>query len=185
MTNGGGAVYTIGNLVSIGNNGSTADIIGNTANFGGAIRSVGTTTINGNVTLSGNMAGTNGGAVYAGKGFTLNAGGPTTITGKGPGRKAGPFISTPVPSNLNATGGDITFSDNTENTTGTGRVNAIYFNSGNANFNAAAGNITFLDPIESNPARHSDQDRPRDGQLRRHELPEQPSQPNLTSTQTQ
>ena len=154
----GGAIYTPGN-VSIGNSESTIDIIGNRApTLGGAIRSVGATMINGNAMLSDNIAGTNGGAVYAGNGFTLTPGSPTgaMVTGNTAGGQGGAIFLNGGNLVLNALGGNITFSDNTK--TG-GAPNAIYFNNAGVapsqvEFNTAAGQkISFFDPIESNGAR--------------------------------
>src|SRR5262245_5609429 len=178
----GGAISASG-IVSIGDSGSTVDIIGNTAaSEGGAIRNVGTTTINGNVTLSRNMAGTSGGAIFS-NGFTLNANGPTTISGNTAGANGGAiFAGSSVVLNalggdinltgnqagglggaiyldpdiltLNATGGNITFANNTQ---GAGQANAIFINNANpetaVTFNAATGRaITFFDPIANNAA---------------------------------
>src|SRR5262245_17716066 len=178
----GGAISASG-IVSIGNSGSTVDIIGNTAaSEGGAIRNVGTTTINGNVTLSRNMAGTSGGAIFS-NGFTLNANGPTTIsdntaggnggaifagssvtlnalggdinlTGNQAGGLGGAIYLDPDILSLNATGGNSTFANNTQ---GAGQANAIFINKANpqtaVTFNAAAGRaITFFDPIANNAA---------------------------------
>ncbi len=149
----GGAVYEGGGgAVTIGNGGATIDITSNTVgSSGGAIYSQnGAVTITGSgITMQGNGASTgNGGAVYAGNGFTLNANGPATISSNAAAGPGGAVYLNAGTLSLNATGGDITFSGNTENN---GAANAIYFNSGTASFNAASGNITFFDPIESNP----------------------------------
>ena len=119
----GGAVYANGD-VSVGNASSTNTITGNTVTGnGGAINSTGSTTITGTTTLSDNTAATNGGAVSAAGDFTLNA-----------------------------TGGSITFSGNTQDS----GANALYMDntSGGSTLtlNAAGNPITFYDPVRNNAA---------------------------------
>ncbi len=120
------AAATIGN-VTIGNADGAVTITDNRAtgsasSNGGAIYAGGTATLT-NATVSGNSADQLGGAIYALGGVALNA-----------------------------TGGDVTFSGNRQNTATTARANAIYFGAaGTAAFNAAAGNtIAFYDPIANN-----------------------------------
>ena len=107
----------------------------------------------GGITIEDNGATGNGGAVYVGNGFALNANGPTgaTISDNMAGRQGGAIYLNGGNLTLNALGGNITFSGNTESSGGA--PNAIYFNSGtSATFNASEGQtIKFYDPIESNP----------------------------------
>ena len=150
----GGAIYEgEGGTVTIGNSAANVGITGNMAgSSGGGIYSQnGLVTITGvGITIEGNGATTgNGGAVYAGNGFTLNANGPAVISSNAAGGLGGAIYLNGGNLNLNAMGGNITFSGNTENG---GTPNAIYFNAGSATFNTAAGQrISFFDPIESNP----------------------------------
>jgi hypothetical protein len=152
----GGAIYEGGGgAVTIGNSPANVGITGNMAgSSGGGIYSQNglVTIIGSRITIGGNGATTgNGGAVYAGNGFTLTEGAPAgaMITDNMAGAQGGGIYLNSGTLNLNATGGNITFSGNTENH---GAPNAIYFNAGSATFNTAAGQrISFFDPIESNP----------------------------------
>jgi predicted outer membrane repeat protein len=156
----GGAIFAGGD-VSIGNSNSTVMLVGNAATFGGgAIDSNAAVTLNGSaVTVTGNSTMTNGGAIFASN-FTLNATGPAQFSGNaanmsGPVAGQGGAIWVRGNVTLNAIGGGIVFSGNTENFTGTPQANAIYMGDtirpAAATFNAAAGStITFFDPIQSN-----------------------------------
>jgi outer membrane autotransporter protein len=154
-TGNGGAIYEGGGgAVMIGSSAATVGITSNMAgSSGGGIYSQnGPVTITGDgIAIEGNGATTgNGGAVYAGNGFTLNANGTATISSNAAGRLGGAIYLNSGSLNLNATGGNIIFSGNTENG---GAPNAIYFNAGSATFNATVGQrISFFDPIESNSA---------------------------------
>jgi predicted outer membrane repeat protein len=122
----------------------------------GAIISNGfTLNANGPTTISDNTAGGNGGAIFAGSSVALNAlGGDINLTGNHAGGLGGAIYLDPDTLSLNATGGNITFANNTQ---GAGQANAIYINNANpetaVTFNAATGRaITFFDPIANNAA---------------------------------
>ena len=153
-TGNGGAINDNNGSVII--NGSSATLTGNTAGSMTGIFANGSVTVGdasgATVDITGNQSGGQGGAIYAGNGFTLTAGGPAaaTITGNTAGGQGGAIFLNGGNLELNAMGGNIIFSGNTENG---GAPNAIYFNAGSATFNAAAGQrISFFDPIESNSA---------------------------------
>jgi predicted outer membrane repeat protein len=155
----GGAVNGGGGSVTIHGNNVTLD--GNTAGTGGgAIFTNGSVAIGDDggatVNITGNQStGGQGGAVYAGNGFTLTAGAPAggMITGNMAAGQGGAIFLNGGNLDLNAMGGNIIFSGNTENN---GAPNAIYFNNtgpapSQATFNTAVGQkISFFDPIESN-----------------------------------
>ena len=92
------------------------------------------------IAIEGNGATTgNGGAVYAGNGFTLNANGPATISSDSAGGLGGAIYLNSGNLNLNATGGDIGLSGNVAG----GQGGAIYLNGGNLALNAVGADITF------------------------------------------
>jgi predicted outer membrane repeat protein len=147
----GGAILGFGD-VTIGDASSTLTMTGNKAGTaGGAIWS------NGNVTLFGtdisnNTAVGNGGAVNATGNFSLTATTNDTIANNTAGGNGG-AIWAGGNVTLNAANGNIAFSGNTAN----GAANAIYINNTASGvittLNAASGHtITFFDPIQSNGA---------------------------------
>ncbi|MDR0786254.1 MAG: autotransporter outer membrane beta-barrel domain-containing protein [Gemmatimonadota bacterium] len=151
----GGAVYTGGN-VEIGGMSILTSITGNKAQDGdgGAIRAGGNVTITG-TQISDNEAGGNGGAISSAS-FTLNATTTDTISNNRAGLLGGAvYVDRNV--TLNATGGDILFQENTQNTSLITEANAIWLNNtdsdGVATFNAApTRTITFFDPIRNTAA---------------------------------
>ena len=130
---------------------------GNTAGTrGGAIFTNGSVTI-GNATgatvnITGNQStASQGGAVYAGGGFALTAGGSGRDDHREmAGGEGGAIYLNGGNLNLNAIGGDITFDQNKQNAATSPQANAIFINNGSANFNASADRtIKFYDPIAS------------------------------------
>ena len=158
IAGGSGGSINAGGDVTLGNDAGTLTLTGDTAGLnGGAIASGGATTLVGNtIMLTGNTAAGAGGAVFAAGDFTLASGSDTAISGNSAGTLGG-ALWIGGDANFSATAGDITFSGNTESTSGTPRANAIYLdNTGGATtttFDATPGHsITFFDPIQSNAA---------------------------------
>ncbi len=139
---------------------SHAEITGNksTTGNGGALYAANATngivTFAAGATIQNNTAGLQGGAIWANRGLTLNAGSGTQITGNTAGTQGGAiFVNTPGGSvTLTADNGDIVFSGNRQNGT---EANAIFFKSTTSSpsftltLNASAGHaIEFHDPIQ-------------------------------------
>ena len=164
---GGGVVFAIGNI-AIGdpatNPSGMVTISGNSAGTdGGALETnAGNVSITGVGSISSNSAGGNGGAIatttrVAGNVTLMASGGDIAVTGNSAGGNGGAIYMNQGALDLEATAGNVTFSGNTESTSGVARANAIYLNNANgattATFNAAAGHsITFFDPIQNNAA---------------------------------
>ncbi|MEH2513652.1 outer membrane autotransporter protein [Nitrobacteraceae bacterium AZCC 1564] len=151
----GGAIYANGN-VSIGstlNNAGTLTLTGNTAGTdGGAIFALGGVTLFGTDISSNTATNGNGGAVYAASDFTLTSTTTDTVTGNKAGQQGG-AIWAGGNVTLNATGGNITFSGNTQGTAGTSQANAIYLDNGGGGhtltLNTAGNAMAFYDPIQN------------------------------------
>ena len=156
----GGAIYagTGGVSISTGDNGAIALTNNTAARIGGAIDAV-TGNVNistgagGTITLSGNTASSSfGGAIFGGGDVNINtgAGGTVTLSNNTAGNRGG-AIYAQANVTLNAAGGNITFSGNTQ-TTGANAISMQNTGGGatltlNASGNAA---ISFFDPIENN-----------------------------------
>ena len=148
-----------GALVGIGAVTLDADSIalsGNqSAGAAGGIYAGGALTVDGGLTVADNTAvAGRGGVIYANGAMTVS--GSASVTDNRAGLQGGAFW-VGGSATLNAVGGDITFSGNTQNTAGAVQANAIYLdNTGGtavATLAASAGRtIAFYDPIQSNAA---------------------------------
>ncbi|WP_213774684.1 autotransporter outer membrane beta-barrel domain-containing protein [Bradyrhizobium sp. dw_78] len=159
----GGSVASLLGNITLGNAAGTVTITGNNAGgSGGAIGTLagGSVTLTGSGSVSGNTAGGNGGAIATGilggaGDITLTAsGGNLSVTSNTAGGNGGALFLASGILDLNATGGNITFSNNSQNTS---EANAVYINNAGGgsqvNLNAASGNnITYYDPIQNNAA---------------------------------
>jgi len=170
---GGGAIWANGG-VTLGGAGSVIKLSGNQASSEGGINSGGGAIVNiagGNVSIAGfgeisNNAATtgDGGAIatdIAGSGnsavMLTASGGGFLVAGNQAGGRGGAIYVNAGTIDLEATDGNITFSGNTQNTSGTRQANAIYVNNAGGGsqvtLNATAGNaITLFDPIQNNAA---------------------------------
>ncbi len=159
----GGAVASLVGSIALGNAAGTVTITGNNAGVsGGAIGALagGSVTLTGSGAVSGNTAGGNGGAIATGilggaGDITLTAsGGNLSVTGNTAGGNGGALFLASGLLGLNATGGNISFANNSQNAS---QANAVYINNSGGgsqvNLNAASGyNITYYDPIQNNAA---------------------------------
>jgi outer membrane autotransporter protein len=152
----GGAISANTSSVTLTDNGQTT-FSGNTATANGGAIFAGTgVALNANAatTFSGNTAGGNGGAIFGSSSVALNAlGADIDLTGNHAGALGGAIYLDTGSLSLNATGGNIIFSNNSDDT----GFNAIFLNNTaggtTATFNAAAGHeIDFFDPIANNAA---------------------------------
>ena len=153
----GGALYARGN-VAVTPLGGVINILGNAAaTNGGAIDGGAGVTLNssGMSAISGNTAGGQGGAIWSGGSVAVTStSSELAFTGNTAGGLGGAIYVDPTALTLSATGGDISFSGNTQNSSGTPRANAIYIANVNSDtaftLNAAEGqSITFYDPIQN------------------------------------
>lgn len=156
--NGGGAIGAPGGDVNLATESGDVSLTGNTATAagGGAILTTNGSVTLGNdsstVSMTDNRSGANGGAVNSSGSFTMTSGGDSLISGNQAGGLGG-ALWVGLDTTLNATGGDITFSANTQ----ASGANAIYLDNTSGGttttFNALDGRaITFFDPITSNAA---------------------------------
>ncbi|MCL2334753.1 MAG: hypothetical protein FWC57_01665, partial [Endomicrobia bacterium] len=152
-TNGyGGAIFAVTGVTVSGN----SIITNNTAIFGGAIMTLGTTS---NVTIgaAGTTTTLSNNTATAGSGGGIYSAGTVTVIGaltaeNNTSAGNGGAIMVEKDLALNATNGNFTFSGNTDSA----GANAIYlYNTGGAaaaTLNAAGGDIIFYDPIANNAA---------------------------------